>query len=56
MADVTNRVLMIFVHPKKHTKKKSYLVAVRLLDYLQYGPPTTKKGKTFLHFETHLMQ
>ena len=56
MGDVTERVLMIFAHPTKHTKEKPYLVALRLLNYLEYGPPTTKKGKVFLHLETHLMQ
>jgi hypothetical protein len=56
VGDVTERVLMIFAHPTKHTEKEPYLVAVRLLNYLKYGPPTTKKGKAFLHLETHLMQ
>lgn len=56
MADITDRVLLIFAHPKKHTPEKPYLVAVRLLNYLKYGPPTTKSGKVFVHLETYLIQ
>ena len=56
VADNTNRVLLIFAHPKKHTPEKPYIIAIRLLNYLEYGPPTTKKGKAFVHLETHLMQ
>ena len=55
MTDITDRVLLIFAHPKKHTPEK-YLIAIRLLNYLEYGPPTTKKGKVFVHLETHLIQ
>lgn len=56
MADITDRVLLIFAHPKKHKPEKPYLIAIRLLNYLEYGPPMTKKGKTFVHLETHLIQ
>ena len=56
VGDVTNRVLLIFAHPTKHTPEKPYLIAIRLLNYLEYGPPTTKKGIVFVHLETHLMQ
>lgn len=55
MGDVTNRVLLIFAHPK-HTKEKPNLVAVRLLNFLEYGPPETKKRKPYTLFETHLIQ
>lgn len=56
MADITDHVLLIFAHPKKHKPEKPYLIAIRLLNYLEYGPPMTKKGKTFVHLETHLIQ
>jgi hypothetical protein len=55
VGDVTNRVLLIFAHPK-HTPEKPNLVAVRLLNFLEYGPPETKKGKPYALLETHLMQ
>lgn len=56
MADITDHVLLIFAYLKKHTPEKPYFIAIRLLNYLEYGPPTTKKGKVFVHLETHLIQ
>ena len=55
MSDVTNRVIVIFTHPK-HTEEKPMYIGIQLLNLLKYGPPVTKKGKPYTFLETHLIQ
>lgn len=53
--DVTNRLVMIFEHPKSDPKNPSK-VMVYYGWFLMNGPPKTEKGKPWKYVATHLIQ
>ena len=46
MPDITDRVLLIFAHPKKHTPEKPYLIAIWLPNYLASGTSDDEEGQS----------
>jgi hypothetical protein len=54
MTDVTNRVILVFKHPKSK-KEDPILVGLTIPQVLAYGPPQTKKGKPWIFVSTELV-
>jgi len=52
--DITHRVVLIFMHPKSK-KEEPILAGVMIEDLLEYGPPTTKKGKPWIFVSTQII-
>ena len=54
MADASNRVVVIFAHPK-HTEKEPRLVGVNIQWLVANGIPLTEKGKPWIYHSTELL-
>ena len=54
MADASNRVVVIFAHPK-HTEKEPRLVGVNIQWLVANGIPHTEKGKPWIYHSTELL-
>jgi hypothetical protein len=52
--DITHRVVLIFMHPKSK-KDEPILCGLMIEDLIEYGPPTTKKGKPWIFVSTQII-
>lgn len=55
MADITERVALVFEHPKS-TKEKPVMIKVTIPWLLANGPPMTEKGKLWIFKSTEIIQ
>lgn len=57
MADITNRVVLLFQHPKKLKEDESpTLIGVTIPWVILNGAPVTKKGKPWIFLSTEIVQ
>lgn len=56
MPDITNRVVLIFKHPKSDDDEKPTMVGVTIPWALVNGPPVTQKGKPWIFVGTEIIQ
>lgn len=54
--DITHRTVLVFMHPKQKLEKNPELIGMMIPDLLEFGPPTTKKGKPWIHVSTQIIQ
>jgi len=52
--DITDRTIVIFAHPKSK-KDDPMLCGVPMRDFVEYGPPETKKGKPWIFVSTQII-
>jgi len=55
MADITNRVVLLFRHPK-HSEEKPIMMGFTIPWIIVNGPPCTEKGKPWVFVSTEIMQ
>ena len=55
MADITNRVAVIFKHPKS-TEEKPVMIGVTIPWLIANGNPVTDKGKPWIFVSTEIIQ
>jgi hypothetical protein len=53
--DITNRTIVVFMHPKSK-KDNPNLCAISIRDFVEFGPPETRKGKPWIFVSTQIIQ